>query len=277
MAENGSALQALALSEELTPDERWKLGLSSSSSSERSPDLPQGGQFDPYAGGAGWSPWASNAAGTAIGALGQFGGIPGPVTSIAGGVAKSALGDEGINAHTLANSGIGILAGMTGLGIPLSVAKIASKLAGEELDVSNLIGEWTGSYGLRSPQSLNLELFDKESDSAFQGLNQQTLAEIARQEAENRAEHEARNQNEILAAQDAAMNERAARNSPLTELQQMFGGGSDSSFSYGGLDTGKGSGFDSGSWGSSTSSDTPTESSPEKKGGLLRKRHGTKR
>jgi len=176
MAENGSALQALALSEELTPDERWKLGLNSSSGSDRSPDLPQVGGYDHYAGGAGWSPWASNAAGTAIGALGQFGGIPGPITSIAGGVAKSALGDEGVNPHNLANSGIGILAGMQGLGIPLSVAKIASKLAGEELDVSNLIGEWTGSYGLRSPRSLNLELFDKESDSAFQGLNQQALS-----------------------------------------------------------------------------------------------------
>lgn len=161
-----------------------------------------------YDGGAGLPSWAVSAARSGLGVGGAFMGVPGPLTSITGGVIGAALGEEGLNEHTAANAGINTLLSLNPItGIANTAGKGIAGLLGKEYDIANAIGEATGTYGLRSPNSLNLEMFDNNSDSAFAGFNQRTAAEIARQEALNRAEHLAI-ADEYQKQQDAAVEAR---------------------------------------------------------------------
>jgi len=163
-----------------------------------------------YEGGLGLPTWGVNAAKTGLGIVGALNGIPSPVTKVAGAILGPVLGEEGINEHTLANSAIDAglslnpITGLLNMG-----GKAIAGLMGKKYDLANAIGEATGTYPLRSPDSLNLELFNNNSDSAYDGFNQRTAAEIARQEALNAQEHVQRQQNEYLAQHDIDTEQRA--------------------------------------------------------------------
>jgi len=182
-----------------------------------------------YDGGLGLPTWGVNAAKTGLGIVGALNGIPTPVTKIARAVLSPVLGEEGLNEHTLANSAIDAglslnpITGLLNMG-----GKAIAGLMGKKYDLANAIGEATGTYPLRSPDSLNLELFNNDSDSAYDGLNQRTLAEIARQEALNTQEHARRRQAEYLAQQDidtgqraVAVREEAARQAAIKATAQQ--------------------------------------------------------
>jgi len=176
-----------------------------------------------YEGGLGAPSWVTGASSTGIGALGQLAGLPGPVTSVVSKLAGAALGQEGINGHTMANGGVDVGASLLGLGLPNLALKLGSKIFGYEYDPANFIGELTNSPGLMSPRTLNLKAFERGSGDAFTGLNQPTLAEITRQEERNAAEHAARNKRDAAAAeQDAQMQARAAAEaSRVSALNQL--------------------------------------------------------
>ncbi len=223
-------------------------------------ELSDTGDTDFYAGGLGLPSWATSAAKTATGIGGAMAGLPSPVTSLVGGVLGAGLGTEGINAHTVANAGINTMLGLNPITGLLNLgAKGVASLLGKEYDPANFLGETTGNYGLRSPNSLNLEMFNNNSNEAFGGYNQPTAARIAEQEASNRSEHEnfadmyMRAQDEALSARVAAAERAAAEQAAkvaaaeqapkLSPLQQ-------SASSSQGPNTGVGSGFNSANWGS---------------------------
>ena len=157
---------------------------------------------------------------------------------------RPVLSEEGINEHTLANSAID--AGLSlnpATGLLNMGGKAIAGLLGKKFDIANAIGEATGTYSLRSPESLNLELFANDSDSAFGGFNQRTLAEIARQEAINAEEHAQRRAQETQLQAALEAEQAAKATSPLAQLQKQAlvntgnssnSGGSWNGNSYGG-------------------------------------------
>lgn len=199
---SGSSSASTALGRKLTDEELASIVA-------RDSDATDDSQF--YTGGFGLPNWGVNAAKTGFSFLGALNGVPTPVTKVANAVLGPILGEEGINEHTLTNSAIDAglsLNPVTGL---LNMGgKAIAGLFGKKFDIANAIGEATGTYSLRSPESLNLELFANDSDSAFGGFNQRTLAEIARQEAINAEEHAQRR------AQETQLQ---AAISPLTQVQ----------------------------------------------------------
>ena len=207
----------------------------------RDSDATYDSQF--YTGGFGLPNWGVNAAKTGVSFLGALNGIPTPVTKVANAVLGPVFGEEGINEHTLTNSAIDAglsLNPVTGL---LNMGgKAIAGLMGKKFDIANAIGEATGTYSLRSPESLNLELFANDSDSAFGGFNQRTLAEIARQEAINAEEHAQRRAQEtqLQAALEAEQAAKAA--SPLAQLQSY--GGYSPTMNY----SNSSGGYSGGSW-----------------------------
>jgi len=221
---SGSSSASTALGRKLTDEELASIVA-------RDSDATYDSQF--YTGGFGLPNWGVNAAKTGVSFLGALNGVPTPVTKVANAVLGPVLSEEGINEHTLANSAIDAglsLNPVTGL---LNMGgKAIAGLLGKKFDIANAIGEATGTYSLRSPESLNLELFANDSDSAFGGFNQRTLAEIARQEAINAEEHAQRR------AQEARI--QAAIDAPLTQVQAQAlnqsssSGGTWNGNSYGG-------------------------------------------
>jgi len=188
-----------------------------------------------YSGGLGLPAWGVNAAKTGLSVFGALNGIPAPITKVVGALLGPVLGEEGINEHTLTNSALDAglslnpITGLLNMG-----GKAIAGLLGEKYDLANTLGEATGTYALRSLDSLNLESFKNDSDAAYAGFNQRTLAEIARQEALNAQEHVQRQQDEYLAQHDLAAAQRAQAaisGSPLTQLSELanqntFDGGS---------------------------------------------------
>jgi len=178
------------------------------------------GGSDFYSGGADLPPWLSSAAGTAVGALGAYAGLPSPLVNAGGKLLSIGLGSEGVNPHTLLNGGIDLGASLLGLGLPSMVAKLGAKVLGYDYDPANAIGEATNNFSLQSPKTLNLKsLMNNDSSDAYSGLNQQTMAEITRQETQNRLEHAARDASDQYAAeQDAQAAAREAQT--IAESQQ---------------------------------------------------------
>ena len=232
---SGSSSASTALGRKLTDEELASIVA-------RDSDATDDSQF--YTGGFGLPNWGVNAAKTGFSFLGALNGVPTPVTKVANAVLGPVLSEEGINEHTLANSAIDAglsLNPVTGL---LNMGgKATAGLLGKKFDIANAIGEATGTYSLRSPESLNLELFANDSDSAFGGFNQRTLAEIARQEAINAEEHAQRRAQETQLQAALEAEQAAKATSPLAQLQKQAlvntgnssnSGGSWNGNSYGG-------------------------------------------
>ena len=232
---SGSSSASTALGRKLTDEELASIVA-------RDSDATYDSQF--YTGGFGLPNWGVNAAKTGFSFLGALNGVPTPVTKVANAVLGPVLSEEGINEHTLANSAIDAglsLNPVTGL---LNMGgKAIAGLLGKKFDIANAIGEATGTYSLRSPESLNLELFANDSDSAFGGFNQRTLAEIARQEAINAEEHAQRRAQETQLQAALEAEQAAKATSPLAQLQKQAlvntgnssnSGGSWNGNSYGG-------------------------------------------
>jgi len=171
------------------------------------------GDSDFYSGGADLPPWLSSAAGTAVGALGAYAGLPSPLVNAGGKLLSIGLGSEGVNPHTLLNGGIDLGASLLGLGLPSMVAKLGAKVLGYDYDPANAIGRATNNYYIQSPRDLNLQsLMNNDSSDAYTGLNQPTMAEITRQEEQNRLEHAARGTaDQYYADQEAQTIARAAQ------------------------------------------------------------------
>ena len=206
---SGSSSASTALGRKLTDEELASIVA-------RDSDATYDSQF--YTGGFGLPNWGVNAAKTGVSFLGALNGVPTPVTKVANAVLGPVLSEEGINEHTLANSAIDAGLSLNPVtGLLNTGGKAIAGLLGKKFDIANAIGEATGTYSLRSPESLNLELFANDSDSAFGGFNQRTLAEIARQEAINAEEHAQRRAQETQLQAALEAEQAAKATSPLAQ------------------------------------------------------------
>jgi len=173
-----------------------------------------------FQGGLGLPTFAADASKTALGIGGTLAGIPSPVSSILSGLVGAGMSDEGLNAHTATNAGLNTLFGLNPVtGIANLVGKFGAKLLGNDWDIADKLGSLTNTPELNSLRTLNLNSFANDSNDAFKGMNQSTMAAIKRQEDANKAEHD-NFTDTYQKAQDAAVKQRMA-DAAIAEAQKV--------------------------------------------------------